>query len=163
MTVKFKGLFFAVSIFLILLQASCAERIVQSSETIKKEAVSISLSEFSQNSKGYEGEIISSNGYLTPLGPIMVLIEPNEKNPFSKPSILISAPSLWEKPDVHENYVDLARYFSSLGCTDKFVKIVGEVGLIEEQKVRGIIEIRNILVFEDSTFQGEGRNCFPAN
>ena len=159
---SYRDLVISFSMALALLQSSCAEQFGEPPEIEQKQSLNVTLSDFSQNGKTYEGKTISSRGYLTPYGPIMVLIEPIERNPFSTPSILVSDPSLWDNPDVHENNADLARYFASLGCIDKLVEIVGKVGMIDEQRIHGISAIKSITIVEENNPSGDGEKCYPA-
>ena len=122
-----------------------------------------SLREISAGVDSLNGRLVAVRGYLKGFGPIMMLVENQESNPFETPSLLVSDTELRLKIISGNQFFDLKRYFDSLGCTDRFIDIVGEIGLIGDQESNGIVRIRTVTAFDDESFGDDGLICYNAD
>jgi hypothetical protein len=124
--------------------------------------VKFSVQDISSRINGMAGQVISVRGFLTGYGPILMLVPTRESNPFNKPALLVTDNDLHLKILSESEHVDLKRYFDSLNCTEKFVELVGEVGLVPEHDYHGIVRLELIETFQDDSFGDEGNVCYSS-
>jgi|GEM_PF-2523414 len=121
---------------------------------------SYSVEEISSRVNNLNGELVSVRGYMTGFGPIMALVEGEYSNPFSDPVLLVSDIELSIEIQSGVQHKDLKRYFDSQGCTERYVEIVGDIGMISEQQINGIVSIKSVRTFSDANFDEAGNFCF---
>ena len=93
----------------------------------------------------------------------MILIEnQNSKRFAGSGRLLVSDTDLRLEILSGDQIVDLLSYFQSLGCVDRYVEIVGGIGLIGEQETNGIVEIVSVRTYVDESFSGSGDICYSA-
>lgn len=121
---------------------------------------SLSLTEIAADLRARTGEDVKVRGYLANFAPALILVAAEDSNVFDDPAIVVTDQRLRATIFTGEEFTDESEYLAAKGCRDRFVEITGVVGFLEAHKSFGIVEIRSILVFEDGSFSGEGRECF---
>lgn len=120
----------------------------------------VSLAEVTPMPKSYDGAKLILHGYLASFGAGLILVENKSSPHYSGPRVAVVDLSLRKKAARDENIAHEAHYLESLGCSETYVELLGEVGYLPPEEAYGILHILRIHTFENENFEGEGELCY---
>ena len=117
----------------------------------------LTVSEFAVNPSDFAGKEVTIAGYLGVVSRSLVIYpnrEEAERFNFQEGAVFVYDTS-------SNRQLGLEGVDSPFNCTRNYVSLTGIGGTLKGLNVDGVIEIKSITVFENDSFQGVGRICYP--